>query len=398
MYSFLLVALLASGANAAFEAGKTPTYYKDPYNADVGTVGWYDQDQITNLLMPIATKCFMDDDKLTELTGKAMSGDEGVMDVPEMFFDILEDYCNEEQTAQFEDALKNFKSCSGIDLKKYQETIGDALIGTFMTCGRYAYTIFNNILMSESGEVSYPLPRVPDQCVDSLVGHNPMGDSIREALEYPGAEAKCMAKLSEQLPQCTLKLWPIPLPGTIMKVTSCINSEFVPEQRELCDQQLDILDKCLPDDDAVLFDGKPTHSQQCGKWIETCAAEMSTFITSPSPFNAMPLSDICQEQAENYHPEALKKFNAFQESCVSKKDIDFWLKGTGSHTLTSYNKSSKSKSGGKSWPFFVGFLSAAAIFAAALYARSKMTGGNYFDVSNNDLTLQRSTNQEYELS
>ena len=235
-----------------------------------------------------------------------------------------------------------------------------------MNCARYIYDYSYGYFLS------FPLPRVPDQCVNAFVGENPMEDMIRYTLDHPGLDAKCYTQFSEDIPQCTLKQWPVPLPGSVLKVSSCVAGELVPEQEAVCDYQMEILQTCLPDDPELL-DGQQTDEKTCGKRITQVGKSLSTLVTFPAPFAGLPLSDVCRDRAIQY-PDALKKFNGFQDSCVSDDDKKFWLTGSGAASLSSYNQYSNgggSSGGSKAGTFFTGLFSGMILIGAAFFAKRR---------------------------
>jgi hypothetical protein len=391
----MLPQLLLLSANFPIVSG---SYYEDMGDSSSPEqISWYSDEQMAEILEPIVSKCFADDKAIAKIANQAMAGGDALEMIPGLFFDILEDYCDGSQASQFEAALDDFHKCSGIDYKAYQETFADSIFGMVVNCARYIYDSSDSYFSYNFGEVSFPIPRVPDQCVNAFVGNNPMGDMIRQTLEHPGLDAKCYAKFSEDVPKCTLKQWPIPLPGRIIKVSSCVTAELVPEQEAVCDSQLEILQTCLPDD-PELFDGQQTDEKTCGKWITQCAGNMSTLVTFPAPFAGLPLSDVCRDRAIQY-PDALKKFNGFQESCVSDDDKKFWLTGSGAASLSSYNQYSNgggSSGGSKAGTFFTGLFSGMILIGAAFFAKRKMNGkASYNDLENDSLQLRR---DDFELS
>ena len=351
-------------------------------------VNWYNDEELADMLMQVAMKCFSDDPDLSNLFLEAAAGGEDAVGI---FFDMVEDYCDPSQSKQFEAALDEFHKCSGFDMTAYMETIADASMGMMMNCGRYFYNVVTQFM--EYPETLFPLSRIPDQCVDAIVGDNPLGNALRHSFEHPGFDAKCSAKLSSDLPRCTLKKWPIPLPGHFLKVTQCLTSEMVPEQEIMCDGQLENLQMCLPDDPELL-NGKQAARKTCDAWINGCAQQLPpSSIVYPAPFNALPLSDICQERAKLY-PQALEKFNGFQSSCVSPQDIKFWLTGAGSASFTSYNKSSSG--GSKAGTFFVGLFSGMTLIGLVAYLGRHKLGKAYGSVASGDEL--RLNHEDYEMS
>jgi hypothetical protein len=228
----------------------------------------------------------------------------------------------------------------------------------------------------------FPLPRVPDQCLDTFMGDNPLGNMIRNGLEHPGLDVKCYKKLSEDVPSCTLKQWPISIPGSVVKVSSCVNSEMLPEIESSCDTQFSILNECL-DDPLVLQGGAQKQDDAtCAKWISKCGNAGSTFVSLPAPLNALPLSDVCQDRIE-IHPESAQLFEAFQKSCVADDDMKFWKSGGGgAASLSSFHKYNNGGGGGRGsgfGTFFVGLLTGVAALGAAVYVKKKRREDTFYN-------------------
>jgi len=323
--------------------------------------------------------------------------DADMMTMIPMVLDIFDNYCDKNHADQFEKALRDFQKCSNIDMKAHYETFADSLVGVTLTCARYFVDLFPSIMMSMMpGPAGYygmssifPLPRIPDQCLDTFLGDNPLGHMIRSGLEHPGLDMKCYKKLSEDVPSCTLKQWPIPIPGSIVKVSSCVQSEMLPEMESTCDMQFSILDECL--DDPLVLQGQKQDEETCSKWISQCGNAGSTFIAMPAPLNGLPLSDVCKERIE-VHPDSAKAFEAFQKSCVADDDIKFWKNGGGTASLKSFNKynSGSDSSGGSVFKiFFLGLLTGMTALGAAVYLRKRRQDDFYNQVKDDSLMLTR---------
>ena len=176
-------------------------------------------------------------------------------------------------------------------------------------------------------------------------------------LPKPAAKAALIYFLSNRRqPSCTLPSLPLSSTAMSAPVTGFTRTRprgldvvelVLTEEEESCDVQFKILDDCLPDNEAALFDTQKKDETTCGRWINACAEKDSSWIKLPAPFNGLPLSDTCQERSKIFS-SALNKFNGFQQSCVSKDDLDFWTVGQGSSTLTAYNKMNSNSSTGSS--------------------------------------------------
>lgn len=354
------------------------------------------EEKIMEDVIPAVVNClWVEDENLSKIAAS-----NGVYESQgAMIFDVIDNYCNEAESAKFEVALTKYKQCSGIDIESFQEDVGDALFGLALYCGRYAYKVLRHEIPYVNGHPKYPFARVPDYCVEAIVGENPFGNLVRRILEYPSADDACFTKLSKEVPMCTLKLWPISIPGSIFQVSSCIKNELLLDEEESCNTQFKILDDCLPDNEAALFDTQKKDKTTCARWIQACAEKYSLWTTLPAPFNGLPLSDACQERSKIFS-SALKKFNGFQQSCVSKNDLDFWLVGQGSSTLTAYNRMN-SKSGTNSngsdsniiFTLLLFFLAGVGIF----FGRQHMKRKDYMVASSGDVSSHHFV-KEYQIS
>eukprot|EP00559_Dactyliosolen_fragilissimus_P004414 CAMPEP_0184870126 /NCGR_PEP_ID=MMETSP0580-20130426/36555_1 /TAXON_ID=1118495 /ORGANISM="Dactyliosolen fragilissimus" /LENGTH=389 /DNA_ID=CAMNT_0027372051 /DNA_START=45 /DNA_END=1214 /DNA_ORIENTATION=+ len=320
-------------------------------------------EQMITLLEPV-TLCMSEDPNLAAIIAQNLSVDESgyypdlptkmVNAIPPLL-DIMDNYCDEKDTNQFENALKDFQKCSRIDLMTYYETLYDSMAGATFYCARYIF----DALQSTS------IPRVPDQCMDALFGDNPTGNTLRAALEHPGLDSKCYHDLYDNLPTCTIKKWPLPLSGSLLKVVSCINKKSMPLLEESCAQDFDAMNECLNDPKLLL--GKPRSQEMCDEWTQACSG-FSLFL--PPPLNALPLSDVCQHKID-LEPKVKEKYEAYRKSCVSPDDIHYWEEGDGKASLSSLKYySSNGREGGKGnsilYTSFVslGFIS---LFALVMY-------------------------------
>lgn len=360
-------------------------------------VSWYNDQQLAELFAPLAEKCFLGEPSLKKLTDELIlqestaGEDADMMSLMPMMLDVLDNYCDSHETTQFEKALKDFQKCSNIDMKAYYETFADSIVGVTLSCARYFVDLVPSVMMSIAAAAGYygngsgasglfPLPRVPDQCLDTFMGDNPLGNTIRNGLEHPGLDVKCYKALSEDVPSCTLKQWPIPIPGTVVKVSSCVNSEMLPEIESTCDAQFSLLNECL-DDPRLTLPPQKQNDETCAKWISKCGNAGSTFVAMPAPLNALPLSDVCQERIE-IHPEAAKLFEAFQKSCIAEDDMKYWKSGGGgAASLSSFHKYNQGGGGGGSGfgIFFMGLLTGGAALGAAVYVKKKRMNETFYN-------------------
>lgn len=239
-------------------------------------------------------------------------------------------YCTDTQASKFEAKLMDYNECSGTNFEAFIETFWDAMMGMSMTCASYFYKHGTEILMDfMTGSLSQ-LPfrdHMSPECVDSLLGNNAFGDFVREHSIHPKKDAECLVKLGRQVPDCTLRRWPVSIPGSILKAYSCMNNKM--QEMDMCDTEVEAL-KCLP---SVTDIKKSKSGDMCQKWAETCTIDKlnagkypSVIMILPPPLSAQPFPDICDEVDSSHDVSA--RLKAYQEACLSVEDRKIWTQGT----------------------------------------------------------------------
>ena len=93
---------------------------------------------------PNITNCISEQPALTKVMLSA--------DPSKALFDVMYNYCDANQEAQFKDALKNYEQCSGTDMNKFIETFAGSMIGTFMHCAQYFTDLGMQLELAEQME------------------------------------------------------------------------------------------------------------------------------------------------------------------------------------------------------------------------------------------------------
>lgn len=244
-------------------------------------------------------------------------------------FADVDDRCTTMETETFNVALTNFKSCAGFDLEELIEAYGSVMIGHVLNCGSYVMNTAADIMSMGAMNIETlkardtPLPRVPQECVDAMVGDNPFGNSFLRIEKYPEQEMQCFADLARALPKCTLNDWPIPIVGTWLKTLSCIygsvNDLMMPMIEETVKEQLHTMKSCLPVTIAP---------SQCKDVRNACLFDPNSPVFTfgfPPPFWNPPITKPVQNIAEtNNLSSALEKYNSYREVCIPAADRAIW--------------------------------------------------------------------------
>jgi len=246
--------------------------------------------------------------------------------------ETLENYCTDTQTSKFESALLDYNDCTNTNLADFIETLWDASLGMTLTCASYFYKHGPALLVEiATGNVS-EMPfqeHMPPECVDSLLGRNAFGDFFREHIIHPKKDSKCLVKLGLKVPDCTLRRWPIPIPGSLLKSYSCMSNKMQ-QELDMCKTEVEAL-KCLPD---VSYFKKLSDAEQdveCQKLARTCTIDQfnagkvpSIIMFLPPPLSAQPLPDICDDDLSR---DASTRLKAYQMVCFSEEDRNIWTTG-----------------------------------------------------------------------
>jgi hypothetical protein len=261
---------------------------------------------------------------------------DAMMDNP---FQAVGNRCSTGETQTFNTALDEFETCSGFNLRELIETFGSVYIGLILNCGDYvmdAVSLLEDVTMGELEGVKAqetPLPRVPKECVEAVVGDNPFGKSFLYMDEFPEREMKCFKELSKTLPTCTLNVWPIPIVGSWLKAVACIygnlDQVIAPMMEEQCQVELENLDACLP---AEITEAN------CKDIRTSCIFDFDMPVMSmlvPPPFWGPPMAEQCKTVAATTYPAVMERYETFRNVCVPADDRAIWdISSTDSETTT----------------------------------------------------------------
>jgi len=256
-----------------------------------------------------------------------------------LYINKLDNYCTDTQASTFELALVDYNSCTSTDFSALVETFLDALLGVSLTCAPYFYKVSNVVTpiyyADDDGAEDAALSKIlellnqpmPHECLDSFLGDNAFGDFIRQHIISPGKERECLATLGRQVPDCTLRRWPVPIPGFFLKAYSCMENKFL--ELDPCKDEMEAL-KCLPTVNEI----KESNSDAlCQEWTKVCTHDRMVMGKAPSmtlllppPLSAHPLSDICKDTDISNGISA--RLEAYQHKCLSDEDRKIWSQGT----------------------------------------------------------------------
>jgi len=294
-------------------------------------------------------------DLLTDLAGQCMDPQMmNAVDPVASLFDKYEDYCTDSQVTEFESALKTYNDCTGTNLSDFIETFWSAMVGVGMTCAPYVYKSLKQ--MSDAAErLSITMPfklRMPDECVDSLMGDNAFGDFYREHTIHPGKDRVCLAQLGRTVPDCTLRRWPVPIVGAVLKYYSCAGDKLAELTADMCAKEVRALSSCLPSVNEIK--GASVNDSQCQSVVKHCSIdklvkeeEYSVMMLLPSPLSAAPLSDTCADS--DLSEEVSIRLEAFHRACSSNEDRAIWTQsGAGVATVSSTQRTRENDSSGNS--------------------------------------------------
>mmetsp|Transcript_19522 Transcript_19522/g.36581 ORF Transcript_19522/g.36581 Transcript_19522/m.36581 type:complete len:294 (+) Transcript_19522:849-1730(+) len=142
-----------------------------------------------------------------------------------------------------------------------------------------------------------------DSCVDVMLGDNVLGDFLRDFYHNPGKNCACAAAFGDAVPSCLIHSLDdeVVVPGSLFKAASCLVGKACDAVEDICLEELEGLDQCLPP-----LDGK----KSCYKIELDCALEGSMSLILPPQLTLGELPDTCQKvseesMAENHIPDRL---------------------------------------------------------------------------------------------
>mmetsp|Transcript_5975 Transcript_5975/g.14151 ORF Transcript_5975/g.14151 Transcript_5975/m.14151 type:complete len:503 (+) Transcript_5975:118-1626(+) len=255
------------------------------------------------------------------------------IDIDKMMDDPFADVknrCSDQQAATFNSALDTFKTCAGFDLKELIEDFGSMYIGLLMNCGSYAVDVTQELDdigtgmedMEKLKAKESPLPRVPKECVDALVGDNPFGTAFLYAEEFPEREQKCFSELSGKLPMCALSEWPVPIVGSWLSALSCIYGNakdvIMPLMQDTITSELKMLNDCIPQD---------INESNCKDIRNKCVFDYdlpAMTMALPPPFWTPPMAQNCKDIASNQFGDLNDRYEAYRQTCIPADDLAIW--------------------------------------------------------------------------
>lgn len=168
-----------------------------------------------------------------------------------------------------------------------------------------------------------PLPRVPQACVNALVGNNPFGQAFLYSGEFPEREKQCFLELSGKLPMCTLDEWPIPIVGSWLSAFSCIygsGQDFIqPLFQDAANGELDMLNECIPQE---------ITAADCKEIRNKCVFDKespSLTMVMPPPFWNPPMSENCKGIASSLGmDDVVDRYETFRQTCIPPADLAIW--------------------------------------------------------------------------
>eukprot|EP00977_Amphora_coffeiformis_P013589 scaffold3591_cov159-Amphora_coffeaeformis.AAC.12 len=208
--------------------------------------------------------------------------------------------CSAGQAQIFERALNDFQTCSSIDLRTVLESFADALLGTLLQCTLTIAPLADQIMEDPINWI------IPDICIESFMGRNPVGDLVRSSLLFPDKTLPCFSSLSKAIPECTLEEWPIPMIGKLMKKITCVLGNTVDLVDEMAKVTMLVLSECLLD------------SNSCEDNLAACAEGIYTMLL-PKPLQGTPLSDAMIRAAQEDASVAdgvVERYDHFVETCI----------------------------------------------------------------------------------
>lgn len=151
------------------------------------------------------------------------------------------------------------------------------------------------------------------QCVDAIMGDNPIGNFLRDLYHHPGKYCECMATLADKTPACfvTLPNEAGSLPLSVVKKEICLLEIGCDAIDGFCESEIQSLDECLPPPGDTTF--------SCLKVIEDCSL-LSTppvSMVAPPELTASELPDSCVRVHDESMSDTkvVERYNQFNDAC-----------------------------------------------------------------------------------
>ena len=218
-------------------------------------------------------------------------------------------------SASEEDVMRNaflhFEDCSGYEELELEEDLFVAMVGAMIKC------------VNSMGALDIAQMNIPEQCAIAVLGNNPLGQMLRDEILRPEGTEKCFAKLAEEVPICTVDLWPYAVDGKSVKMGACLASKFEAIFQEQCVQGLETLNGCLPPASELRSLDCRKYTQECTDGVNDSAFAI-VLMGMPRTLRGMPLPDSCQLEAKEHgRTEQVERYEAFRDKCASAGK-EFW--------------------------------------------------------------------------
>ena len=206
-----------------------------------------------------------------------------VQDPSQLEYSAPGGFCTKSEANEFRQSLDTFEQCAHFDLEEFLQTLPSALLGSSLNC-----------LWTLHADGS---PSV--ECIDALFGHHALGDALRQIIATPQRILNCFH--ASPFPDCTLKDWPIPIPGPWIESLVCLLDQS--DLDLLCDMERVTLNECLDEDDLCASD---------------CSDSM--LLALPDPLLGMPMPPFC---AEGDHVLA-RRYEKYVTECLTEEQGTLW--------------------------------------------------------------------------
>ena len=281
-------------------------------------------------------------DVLTEIRQCGVPVSQYMFDEEETTFEFLDfmldpvaDKCDAVEEQHFRRALSDFEKCSSLDWSTFIESFPSAIVGNVIHCGRWMKEIskwaanqynehyeenvddytFHDVYTPDWHEI-YDLPGRAE-CQNALEGHNVYGDTLHKLVFEPESFCECASQSldKDDLPQCTIDTWPIPLVGDWISIASCLIQSGCRQLDTLCEAEMEVLHEQLPID---INNGD--EAIDCNS-VDLSAA--SIMLNLPQQYTGAPLPDTCVRiaQSETYADKAIvERYEAYRAQCTEQWD------------------------------------------------------------------------------
>ena len=210
--------------------------------------------------------------------------------------------CSTDQTNAMRQVFLDFESCSGYDILELDADALGALVGAVVKC------------LDAASMIDIATFHLPEQCAVALLGNHPLGKMLRDVLLHPGSTGDCFSKLSNDIPLCTVDLWPFSVDGKKVQMAGCIDARIENVLEEECEEGLEGLQQCLPAEGEMTVVDCDTYSDQCSG---TESLFVDLLMLLPTTLQGMPLPDSCKQKGSaSGLSEAVSRYEAYRNTCA----------------------------------------------------------------------------------